>query len=108
MRLPTDSHRRVNARALSLFAADTLAYFACLGGGIFVRPLAWKLLFSSLLGILITRLTVLAHDACHGSLLTTRRLNQIVGRLGFLPSLTPYNLWELGHNTIHHGYTNLK
>ena len=31
-----------------------------------------------------------------------------MGRLGFLPSLTPYNLWQLGHNTLHHGYTNLK
>ena len=29
-------------------------------------------------------------------------------RLTFLPSLTPYSLWEIGHNVVHHGYTNLK
>jgi omega-6 fatty acid desaturase (delta-12 desaturase) len=25
-----------------------------------------------------------------------------------LPSLTPYSLWDVGHNVVHHGYTNLK
>ena len=25
-----------------------------------------------------------------------------------MPSLTPYSLWEAGHNVAHHGYTNLK
>jgi omega-6 fatty acid desaturase (delta-12 desaturase) len=25
-----------------------------------------------------------------------------------VPSLTPYSLWEVGHNVVHHGYTNLK
>jgi acyl-lipid omega-6 desaturase (Delta-12 desaturase) len=25
-----------------------------------------------------------------------------------LPSLTPYSLWEVGHNVVHHGQTNLK
>ncbi|MFL6700552.1 MAG: fatty acid desaturase, partial [Vitreoscilla sp.] len=37
-----------------------------------------------------------------------RRLNRWVGRLVFLPSLTPYSLWEVGHNVVHHGYTNLR
>jgi omega-6 fatty acid desaturase (delta-12 desaturase) len=25
-----------------------------------------------------------------------------------LPSLTPYSLWDVGHNVVHHGQTNLK
>jgi fatty acid desaturase len=25
-----------------------------------------------------------------------------------LPSFTPYSLWEVDHNDIHHGHTNLK
>jgi hypothetical protein len=24
------------------------------------------------------------------------------------PSLTPFSLWDVGHNVVHHGYTNLK
>ena len=34
--------------------------------------------------------------------------NKIIGRLAFLPSLTPYSLWEVGHNVAHHGFNNLK
>jgi omega-6 fatty acid desaturase (delta-12 desaturase) len=35
-------------------------------------------------------------------------LNKWIGRIAFLPSLTPFSLWELGHNLAHHGFTNLK
>jgi omega-6 fatty acid desaturase (delta-12 desaturase) len=31
-----------------------------------------------------------------------------LGRIAFLPSLTAYSLWDIGHNVVHHGYTNLK
>jgi omega-6 fatty acid desaturase (delta-12 desaturase) len=103
-----DSHHRHDARALFVFALDGASYAGCLAGTVLSEPFVLKLLFSSLAGLFITRLFVLAHDACHGSFLTSRFLNRLVGRLGFLPSLTPYNLWELGHNTIHHNYTNLK
>ncbi len=59
-------------------------------------------------GIVIGRLFVLGHDACHGALFPARLLNQAVGRLAFLFSLTPYTLWEFGHNSVHHGFSNLK
>ena len=32
----------------------------------------------------------------------------VIGRLVSMPSLTPYSLWDLGHNVVHHGYTDLK
>ena len=54
------------------------------------------------------RLFILGHDACHQSLTEHRALNRWIGRLVFLPSLTPYSLWEIGHNVVHHGYTNLR
>src|SRR5581483_11438447 len=59
-------------------------------------------------GILIGRLFVLGHDACHGALFPARFLNRVVGRMLFLTSLTPYTLWEFGHNSVHHGFSNLK
>ena len=61
-----------------------------------------------LAGFVTGRLFILGHDACHQSLTPHRRLNPWLGRLAFLPSLTPYSLWEVGHNVVHHGYTNLK
>lgn len=103
-----DARHRRDAQALLTFAADGFAYAAGLAAAALAQPLALKLLFSLWSALFITRLFVLAHDACHGSFLTSQRLNRLVGRLGFLPSLTPFNLWQLGHNTLHHGFTNLK
>jgi omega-6 fatty acid desaturase (delta-12 desaturase) len=58
--------------------------------------------------IAIARLFVIGHDACHGSYTRYDRLNKIIGRIAFLPSLTPFSLWDVGHNVAHHGFTNLK
>jgi omega-6 fatty acid desaturase (delta-12 desaturase) len=67
-----------------------------------------RILSGLLAGLFITRLWVIGHDACHQSLFSTKRLNMFFGRLCFLPSLTPYTLWEVGHNVAHHGYNNLR
>lgn len=58
--------------------------------------------------IAMIRLFVLGHDACHHALTSNRVLNSIAGRIAFLPTLTPYSYWEVGHNVLHHGFTNLK
>ncbi len=57
----------------------------------------------------IGRLALIGHEACHGSLFPSSwRCNAVMGRLVFLPSLTPFRSWELCHNTLHHGFTNLR
>jgi omega-6 fatty acid desaturase (delta-12 desaturase) len=104
----TDAHRRRDIQALLVFAMDCVVYASCLTATTLARPLALKLVLSVLTALFITRLFVIAHDACHGSFLSSHLLNRVVGRVGFLPSLTPFNLWQLGHNTLHHRYTNLK
>ena len=69
----------------------------------------WVKVFASLVAALwIARLFVIGHDACHGSYTPNKVLNKWIGRIAFLPSLTPYSLWEVGHNLAHHGFTNLK
>jgi acyl-lipid omega-6 desaturase (Delta-12 desaturase) len=75
---------------------------------ILLRHPALKLLSGAACGLVIGRLFILGHDACHQSLTRHRTLNRWIGRLVFLPSLTPYSLWEVGHNVVHHGYTNLR
>ena len=64
-------------------------------------PAAW--LWGLLAGVATAMLFVLGHDACHGSLTPSPRLNRWIGSLAFLPSLTPFSAWELGHNQTHHG-----
>jgi omega-6 fatty acid desaturase (delta-12 desaturase) len=67
-----------------------------------------KILLAVFSGFMIGRIFILGHDACHQSFTPHRGLNKVLGRLAFLPSLTPYSLWEVGHNVVHHGQTNLK
>jgi acyl-lipid omega-6 desaturase (Delta-12 desaturase) len=57
-------------------------------------------------GLFIAMFFVVGHDACHGGLTPFEALNQTLGRIAFLPSLTPYITWEFAHNRIHHSYTN--
>lgn len=100
--------QRSTARALSLVALDVALFVAALAATLRAPHWALQLLASLATGFIIGRLFILGHDACHQSFTAHRGLNRWIGRLVFLPSLTPYSLWEVGHNLVHHGYTNLK
>lgn len=99
---------RSTARAVSLLLLDLTLFGASLAAVILLRAWPLKLLFGALAGIVIGRLFIIGHDACHQALTDSKALNNWIGRIAFLPSMTPYSLWEVGHNTVHHGYTNLK
>ncbi|MGZ5269815.1 MAG: fatty acid desaturase [Ramlibacter sp.] len=96
------------ARALALLALDYALLAAALAGAVRVGPAWAQLACGVVAGLVIGRLFIIGHDACHQSLTPHRTLNRWLGRLAFLPSLTPYSLWDVGHNVVHHGFTNLK
>ena len=96
------------ARAIALVAIDLALYAALLAATVLLHRPLLQLLCGAATGLVIGRLFILGHDACHQSFTRHRRLNRWLGRLVFLPSLTPYSLWEVGHNVVHHGYTNLR
>ncbi|WP_225869761.1 fatty acid desaturase [Glaciimonas sp. PCH181] len=100
--------RRSTARALFLVALDVALFGLAMVATVWFHHAAVKLLCAVVAGLIIGRLFILGHDACHQSFTPHRRLNRWLGRLVFLPSLTPYSLWDVGHNVVHHGYTNLK
>ena len=99
---------RVTARAIALLVLDTLLLLAALAGTVLLAPAWAKVLCGLAAGFITGRLFIIGHDACHQSLTPHRRLNKWLGRIAFLPSLTPYSLWDAGHNVVHHGFTNLK
>jgi omega-6 fatty acid desaturase (delta-12 desaturase) len=96
------------AGPVALFLFDGTAFLALVAAAVLSSAWWLQLVLSVLSGVWIARLFVLGHDACHQAYTPSRRLNRLLGRLAFLPSLTPYSLWEVGHNVVHHGYTNLK
>jgi omega-6 fatty acid desaturase (delta-12 desaturase) len=99
---------RSTALALGLLALDLALFALTLSGVVALPQPALKLLCGAAAGFVIARLFILGHDACHQSFTPHRRLNRWLGRIAFLPSLTPYSLWDMGHNVVHHGYTNLR
>ena len=58
-------------------------------------------------GMAVAMLFALAHDAAHGSLAASRRMNRVLATLCFLPSWYPFTPWIRGHNHLHHGWTNV-
>lgn len=103
---PLEAKRLAWPLALLLF--DTLVLVAALAGAVLLTTWWLQLACALAAGFWIGRLFIIGHDACHQSLTPSRRLNRVLGRIAFAPSLTPYSLWEVGHNVVHHGYTNLK
>lgn len=103
---PLASRATLYPIVLLLFDYALLA--AALAGTVLFAAGWLKLLCGLAAGFVIGRLFIIGHDACHQSLTPNRRLNHWLGRIAFLPSITPYSLWEVGHNVVHHGYTNLK
>ncbi len=100
--------RKRNAYALALLTLDICLFAAGQWLAVAARN-AWLVA----LGVLVTwsaivRLFIIGHDACHQALTSSRRLNDAVGRVAFLVSLTPYSLWRAGHNIVHHGFNNLR
>jgi len=94
--------------AIALVVLDFCLFGLALAATIRVDNILAKVALGMLTGFIIGRLFILGHDACHQSFTANRRLNTWLGRLVFMPSLTPYSLWAVGHNVVHHGYTNLK
>ena len=87
---------------------DIGLFVAVLSSTVLAGNIILKLIGALLLALVVCRLFVLGHDACHQSLFSNRIVNRWIGRLLFLPSLTPFTLWEVGHNLGHHVYTNLR
>jgi acyl-lipid omega-6 desaturase (Delta-12 desaturase) len=55
----------------------------------------------------LARIFIIQHDCGHGSFFRSRRLNNVVGCLCSLVTLTPYALWQRQHAGHHGSWNNL-
>ena len=103
--IPKEAYERPTWRGLSYFARDLVCYFGLLTLLFFVSNPLLVIPIEVVLAFVTTGLFVIGHDAAHGALFTSKKLNAIVGHLAMLPSMHVYEGWVLGHNRIHHSYT---
>src|SRR5258708_4475383 len=91
---------RNNLLAVGMFTFDFAGVVALALLAVAVGPIWLKILLSVTSGAMIAALFVLGHDAIHGSLTSSRRLNTLFGRAAFLPSLHNASLWLIQHNRL--------
>ncbi len=103
--IPEHCYERSTARGLFYVARDLILYVAVLTALVFATAWWQVLLLSALAGLAVVGMFVLGHDAAHGALFDSQKLNSIVGHAMFFPSMHVYEAWVLGHNRIHHGHT---
>jgi len=120
-RLPTPSgtpshHELVQALArfvapdtrtgTALMFTDCALYGAGLALAAFGNGLWLQWAGGVIAGLKLCGLSVLGHDAAHGMLTRSRRLNKIFAVLAFTPCLFNDRLWLHAHHTLHHALTN--
>jgi omega-6 fatty acid desaturase (delta-12 desaturase) len=96
------------ARALLHLGVSAAVYAAAFYVAIAGSSILVRLVAGALAGLFSGNLFMIGHDACHGSYTRSKALNQVLGRIAFLPSYHPYSIWEHSHNRTHHVYTNLR
>jgi acyl-lipid omega-6 desaturase (Delta-12 desaturase) len=104
---PWHHSRRKTAAPLAIFIGLMLTY-AVVVTLVVCSPLLIALPLTIPCGILIGMLFIVGHDAAHNGLTPYRVLNQVVGRIAFLPSLHSFSLWDLSHNRTHHRFNNVR
>ncbi|MFN4261547.1 MAG: fatty acid desaturase [Gemmataceae bacterium] len=106
--IPPDVSSRSTVLGLAVTVIALTVYGVAFAGVLAAPWWPAQVACSLVAGIFIGTVFVCGHDACHGSLTPNDLLNRILGRVCFLPSLTPFTSWEFAHNRIHHSYTNLR
>lgn len=103
--IPESCYGRSTGRAVTVVAM-ALALYALPLAGLAATDRWWVLMICwPLAGLGVAGLFVLGHDASHGVLVPSSRLNRVLARALMVPSLHAEAAWDLGHNRIHHGYT---
>jgi omega-6 fatty acid desaturase (delta-12 desaturase) len=106
--LPAHARERSTARGVAAFAVAAAAYLLTFASIAVADGWAARIALALANGLAVGVLFIVGHDACHGSLTPSSRVNALLGRAALLPSLHPFVAWAHSHNALHHGWTNLR
>lgn len=97
-------------RAITQIITTTVPFVALIGLMVALAPVAyWAVLLLAVpAGGLLVRFFIIQHDCGHGSFLSNRRANDLLGRVMSILTLTPYSLWKREHAIHHAGSGNLE
>ena len=98
--------RANNGRAVFEFLL-TLSLYVFVSAVLYIGVLNsqyWVLLGSPLAALLVVRLFIIQHDCGHNSFLSTKKLNDTLGRFLGVLTFTPYDHWRLDH-ALHHSFS---
>ncbi|MHB1090096.1 MAG: fatty acid desaturase [Ilumatobacteraceae bacterium] len=103
--IPERCYRNPTAKGL-VYAARDFFIYGLVVAALLVTDTWWILVPLWLVaGLAVSGLFVLGHDASHGALFRSRRLNRAIARVAMLPAAHFEEAWDLGHNRVHHGHT---
>jgi acyl-lipid omega-6 desaturase (Delta-12 desaturase) len=103
--IPKSVYENPTWKGMSYFARDLVIYLGLITGLILVSNVPGALALDAAAAVLVSALFIVGHDAAHGALFKSKRMNSLVGHLAMLPGGHVYEGWILGHNRIHHTYT---
>jgi acyl-lipid omega-6 desaturase (Delta-12 desaturase) len=103
--IPPEAYERPTHKGMGYFIRDLVVYGVAVALLVLVDHPVLVVAGWVLASLAVSALFIVGHDAAHGALFASRRLNRTVGRIAMLPSWHVYEGWALGHNRIHHTYT---
>lgn len=103
--LPDHVYENPTALGLVYFARDLAIYAGLVALLVAVDSPFLLVPLWIVTALAVSALFIIGHDAAHGALFSSKRLNYVIGQAAMLPSLHVYEAWVFGHNRIHHGHT---
>ena len=103
--IPATCYQRSARRATAALTQAVLLWLAPVAALVFTDRWYFLVPLWALAGMAVAGLFVLGHDASHGALVASRRVNRVIAQVCMAPSAHVEAAWDLGHNRIHHGYT---
>jgi len=103
-----DARAKSTGKALLVLVASLVPYALGLAGFFVLDGWLLKTLSAAVMTVSLPMLFIVGHDACHQSLTKHRWLNKLIGRLTMVPTWHAYSVWDLGHNGMHHAWTNVR
>jgi omega-6 fatty acid desaturase (delta-12 desaturase) len=103
--IPDEVYENPTWKGMAYFYRDVAVYLGLLAALVFVSNVVAVLALEIVMAFAVSGLFIIGHDSAHGALFSTKKRNNVIGRLGMLPSLHVYDGWKMGHNRVHHTFT---